>query len=544
MRLKPPHTFFNVIAVRRDSAGPGKWTGEFVCCLALIAGCLVLGLPRYRLGIDFGDEGFLAYGAVRVMEGQMPNRDFVSLQPPLSFYTAAAAFKILGTSLATLRRFGLCLYTLIPLLVYAISRQRAGRLTSLIAAAPLLILGMPFFNFVPFAVWQGVTASLIAVLFILRAAITGRRAWALAAGAATALTILSRHDQGFYLALAVLTFGLILKYPGRQGADEHPLEMLAFWAAGTAVPLLLLAVPWLVAGSIPDMFKQLVLFPLTTYARTSSLPLPVVDLSAGGQWAMLASMFYLVPTFYVLAALRLLWTALARRCFDTDLRIQTFLLVFSILFYCQALTRSDFYHLLITLSPFFIVLAWTAEDVSRSIGGAVNARVRAWPLSWVTPTAILGTFGAIGAWLLLQVSPATLASTKRPMRALDLERGGVEMDSSPAESLEGIVSLIQKYASPDRSILSLPYNPMLYFLAERRNPTRWNYLWPGDQTADDHRAMLEQARNDPPAVIVISGEKEMQRDAPTIMDYVHSRFQFKEQLGRWSIYLPAETESR
>ena len=527
-----------MIAVRRDSAGPAKWTGDCVCCLAIVAVCLVLGLPRYRLGIDFGDEGFLAYGAVRVMEGQMPNRDFVSLQPPLSFYTVAAAFTIFDTSLATLRTFGLCLYTLIPLLIYAITRQRAGRLTSLVAAAPPLILGMPFFNFVPFAVWQGVTASLISVLFIIRAAITGQRAWALAAGVATAVTILSRHDQGFYVIVAVLIFGLILKYSSKQSADEHPLEMLALWALATAIPLLLLAVPWLVAGAIRDMFQQLVLFPLTTYARTSSLPVPAIDLSAGGQWAMLASLFYLVPTFYVLAALNLLRTALARRRFDADLGVQAFVLVFSILFYLQALTRSDIYHLLITLSPFFIVLAWTAADVSMSIGEAVNRRARKWPLSWVTPPVVLGTFGAIGAYLLLLVSPAMLTSTKPPIRTLHLERGGVGMDPISAKTLEGIVALIQKHAAPDRSMLSLPYEPMLYFLAERRNPTRWNYLWPGDQTPDDHRALVAQAEKDPPAVIVLTGEKEMQRHAVTIMDYVHSRFQVEEQIGRWKIYVP------
>ena len=37
-------------------------------CLAFLLGlCLVIGLPRYRSGIDMGDEGFLAYGGVRVL---------------------------------------------------------------------------------------------------------------------------------------------------------------------------------------------------------------------------------------------------------------------------------------------------------------------------------------------------------------------------------------------------------------------------------------------------------------------------------------------
>jgi len=62
--------------------------------------------------LDFGPgqilltKGFLAYGGVRAGEGQLPNHDFVSLQPPLSFYLAAATFKLLGTSLASLGFLG------------------------------------------------------------------------------------------------------------------------------------------------------------------------------------------------------------------------------------------------------------------------------------------------------------------------------------------------------------------------------------------------------------------------------------------------------
>jgi hypothetical protein len=44
-----------------------------------------------------GDDVLVSCGAVRVMEGQLPYRDFVTLQPPLCFYSAAAAFKLLGT---------------------------------------------------------------------------------------------------------------------------------------------------------------------------------------------------------------------------------------------------------------------------------------------------------------------------------------------------------------------------------------------------------------------------------------------------------------
>src|ERR1043165_7417377 len=91
---------------------------DFLCAALLVSFALIIAYPRWRAGIDWRDEGLLAFGAVRVMHGDIPHRDFASLQPPLSFYTTAAAFKIGGTSLATLREFGLTIFLLLPLLLY------------------------------------------------------------------------------------------------------------------------------------------------------------------------------------------------------------------------------------------------------------------------------------------------------------------------------------------------------------------------------------------------------------------------------------------
>src|SRR5207253_1157719 len=76
---------------------PMRWVGDSICIAVLIGLCFFFGLPRYKSNLDLSDEGLLAYGAVRVTQGQVPNRDFVSLHGPLSFYTASAVFKIFGT---------------------------------------------------------------------------------------------------------------------------------------------------------------------------------------------------------------------------------------------------------------------------------------------------------------------------------------------------------------------------------------------------------------------------------------------------------------
>jgi hypothetical protein len=184
---------------------------DLIAVAILIALGLALALPRFRSGLDLRDEGFLAYGAVRVMEGQIPNRDFVSLQPPSSFYTAAAAFKLLGTSLASLRILGLVIYLTIPILIYAILRRMTSPPIAFAGAIPALILGIPYFNFVPFAVWQGIGTSTAAALFYLWAIDFRRGALALASGILTGASLLLRQDQAFYVALSVIAYTALLR---------------------------------------------------------------------------------------------------------------------------------------------------------------------------------------------------------------------------------------------------------------------------------------------------------------------------------------------
>lgn len=518
-----------------------RFAGDAACCLAIVAISLVLGLSRYRDGIDLGDEGFLAYGAVRVLEGQMPNRDFVSLQPPLSFYTVATVFKLFGISLISLRTLGLCIYVLIPVLVYALSRHLTGRGMALAAAVPATVLGMPFFSFVPFAVWHGVIATLTVAVLFMRATATSQRWWALLAGLTTALVILSRHDQGFYVSVAVLAYALALKFAKWDTIDRpHIGQMLGFWAAGVAALMLPLGVYWLLSGAVPYMFKQIILFPLTTYAKTSSLPMPVFRLGQPLQQNVLVALFYLPPVVEGLATVWLL-VRLLRRRFYVEHASVAFILVLSTLFYCQVLTRSDLHHPLITLAPFFVLCVVVIGAASNAVGSVIG-RMYGRQVSFFGAAAVLFVAGAIGMWFLLYTKPVFIRSLKQPSRTLLLDRGGVRLGARHAYLLEDVIKMIQEYTDPDRSILCLPYHPMFYFLSARRNPTRWNYLWPGDQAPDDHQALIKQAQNDPPAVVMIIRRSEVQRFAPAIIDYVHSEYRVARNLGGLTLYLPVDQE--
>lgn len=499
---------------------------DLVCVTLLLGFCLTIAWPRWRAGIDFGDEGFLAYGAVRVLGGELPHRDFVSLQPPLSFYTVALAFKLFGTSLVTLRAMGLSIFLLIALVLYAIARGLTTSLLALAAGAAASVLGLPLFNFVPFAVWQGIAATLLAALLYLRALTKNNAPLAFLAGTATAVSLLLRHDQAVYFSMSI--FALSILYPrATDGLSRAKVARLFFlWLGGFIFALLPLAWWWWGAGALPEMWRQLVQFPILVYGKTSGLPLPSIARQPTGKDTAAALLFYFPPLVVSVAAICFLHRVGRGRLARNEAMLG-FLLVWSALFYLQALTRSDLNHLLITLPPVFLLSAFCGQIFLDVLGQRAALR------SIAAVAAAAGVAGFL--WL---VRPAILPGPARSTQLLGLRSGGVYLENG--QWLTDFVTGVQNHVPPDRSVLVLPYQPMLYFLCERRNPTRWNYIWPGDQTTNEHVDLVEQARRDPPAAVFITDEDEMAQYAPAILDYIHGEYRSAGNFGRLTVYFPNE----
>jgi hypothetical protein len=252
---------------------------------------------------------------------------------------------------------------------------------------------------------------------------------------------------------------------------------------------------------------------------------------------LLVGAYYVAPVVAV-AGFGTLVARLARRHFGLREAQMAFLLALAGLFYLQVVTRSDIHHLVITLDPLFVLGGVGVSAAAQALRPPLRRRSSRWWAVGVAPAA-LGLALAVGSgWLWRQVGPAFLPRRPVPSRAIALSRAGVYTSPARAGAVELLVGLIDRHAPPDRAILALPYQPMLYFLAKRRNPTRWNYLWPGDQTADDHRALIDQARQDPPAVVVVFAPDELAGHAPVLAEYVGAHYRPALVTGTWTLYLP------
>jgi hypothetical protein len=285
---------------------------------------------------------------------------------------------------------------------------------------------------------------------------------------------------------------------------------------------------WWKIGALSEMFRQLILFPLTTYRKTSLLPFPKLIARRSVSETAVVLLFY-IPLFVQAIAGLYLVQRLVRCRLGLREAALAFLVVWSALFYLQVVTRSDQTHLLMTLPPFFLLSAFGWSIVRET---TANYRKIDIILSSVLAIVVVSFL-----WIVRSVA---LPDVTRANELLTLERGGVRIEQ--ARMVVDFVQRLEAYVPPTRSILALPYQPMFYFLCERRNPTRWNYLWPGDQTARDYERLIDEAEHDPPAVVLLFEQRQLAAFAPAIVEYVQAHYIRADDGGELAIYARRETD--
>ncbi|MDH7569343.1 MAG: hypothetical protein QHJ73_07130, partial [Armatimonadota bacterium] len=204
-----------------ETAAPRPIARGCWCAGALIALAAALAyLTPFRLIVTwFGDEGHVAVGAERILAGEVPYRDFFELITPGSLYLYAATFRVFGTSVETLRFFTAVVGAAAASLLYGLGASQGLRWRA----------WLPVFLFVAaFPAWfvashHWVSTLLVAgALALLLPARAGRALppwrWA-AAGAMSALTLLTLQDKGIYLAVLL---GATAAWEGKRSAQEDP----------------------------------------------------------------------------------------------------------------------------------------------------------------------------------------------------------------------------------------------------------------------------------------------------------------------------------
>ena len=436
----------------------GAYRRETLTVAALLLLSVLYFLPFIRVLHRVGDEGTIAYGAQRVLEGAVPYRDFLEIMGPGSFYWLAFFFKIFGDTWQVSRLCLLVTGVASTLLVYWIARQFLSARLALLPWFFCVALSIPLWP-APNHHWDSNLFALCAVACFLQYERRQRDVFLFAGGILAGATSCFLQQKGAYLLLAFAVILLI----GRVRILRSISVLLAGYLSAGAVVMFL----FYRAGAFAQLIRCTLLWPLFGYKA----------LNAGIYFKSLAVAVDSGSLFF--------------RAFPFDLAIL-----------CQALCFLPFL-LLIALplvpagsgiiaacKPGYRAALWSAGSLTLTLSGlgiwlSEMHRKDVYHLAFGAPLLAIGfvqlvqavcakrtrraILAAMTAALLL-VAIGNLWNTRKAYR-IETRRGPV-MDAVQDDALSFLSTEI-----PKRDwVFVYPYYPMYYYLADLRNPTRFSIL--------------------------------------------------------------------
>jgi hypothetical protein len=461
---------------------------ERILLAVLFGGAAVISGITLLDAIQLNDEGLMLQAAARIANGQVPYDDFWWFYPPGQPYLLGGLWELFGPSLLTWRLLRVLCDAGVAVLVWMLARQGGASDKLAIAAWLMAALAMAYPSGPhPFPL------TLVLCLGVLRL-MEDRPALA---GVLAGLAAFWRIEFAAYLGL-----GVLLAYALRPGSREDRIRPSLRFAGSALAVAAVLYIPVVAAAGLGDSFVLLIRYPLEDFSDYQSLPFPLDydgplnTSSIDGFFSDSAEnllVFYL-PLALVAGLVGSL-VALALR-FERARWWQLAAAVFAVGMAHYLITRPDVFH----TAPFAVMVAVLAswafaqhgeETVYAHGGSRAAARVfRAAP-----PVALAGTVLAAVA-----VAYATVEGLDRRWLEVRAERvaldlpvaDGVRVRKDAARQLERVVRYVQRhtrsgepiYVATRRADLVTAGAPLLYVLADRPNPTRYDIAAPGVVTTE------------------------------------------------------------
>jgi hypothetical protein len=484
---------------------------------------LTLCMVRY---VNAYDEGIILFGANRVMDGDIPHRDFYANYGPAQFYIIAGLFKLFGPSILIERVWDTLVRSLLAVLVFAVADRFTRRGIALLAtAASVTWLG--FLGFYSYTVFPALAASLASVLFLIRPARSPRpRLGPLWAGLCMGLAALFRYDigvAGFACGFCILILQRFVSHADNAGASPLLRAGLAF-GAGFGIVTVPVAIAFGICGAMPDLIFDAFAFPAQFYAKTRSLPFPT--LAALRAWPTDFSVY--IPLFIIISGtatildiVRAQRDGLRRRPLHMDGRLLVplvALLLLTIVYFAKGSVRVSPVHMAMALIVSLTLLAVLAQPIPAR-GWFSRALLAACVLLAATYTYFCAVDGYHRA--VENIAWATTASTWQlpatwrppPEGTCRMPAGLERLACFPVSpDMAETIRYVQQNTSPNAPIFVglarhdkiFANDVLLYFAVNRKSATKWHHFDPGLQTSYSiQQEMVAELRRAKPKLIVL-----------------------------------------
>jgi hypothetical protein len=485
------------------------WTWLLLALLFLVLQVLLMDLT-----VGLYDEGLSLYGAVRVLHGDLPYRDFWTMYGPGQFYVLAASFRLFGVYGLCGRVLFLLTNTVSLVAILRILDELTGRLRLSLLTTLIVLLWISTIGSYTFPVYPALTLILIATLLMLRRWREDAPRFALYAGVALGFTALFRHDLALYalvaLSLTAAAYAWTETQPCRDprwlraSSDFFRLSLVSFAVVLPVAILLLLFVP------THDLFYSLFYVPGHIYPEVRALPFPhlrqvvhgFVHLRHVNTYVQPGDAEYNIVWFPLLTGLAaVLWLFSSRRQPALPRWQRTghlALLLLTAFLFLKGIVRVAPLHMLQAVVPALMLLGCLVAQL-RSMRSAVRA-VTVFTVAWLALCFVgvlhrdFHTFRVNLARLRPSDGAESLASLCHPPPGLGRARC---LSLTPSETQA--ILYVQAHTRPTDKIFvgAGQYDRLFandisfYFFSARGSATKWHDLHPGvETTAPIQRQMI------------------------------------------------------
>lgn len=442
----------------------------------LVATVTAIGISTFwfwltwRYDFDLADEGYYWYGAQRVLQGEVPLRDFMSYDIG-RYYWTAAFMRLMGDDGLFAARLSAVAYqtvgTLLGVFTCLLALQREGAvrwLFALLSAFILTIWAIPYYK-----VYDHATSIIIVAMLVLMLKTAKPATW-LFAGICLGIAAVMGRNHGVYGAVAfiLVVSVLLVQMPSRRAlAGLCGYFVLGVLIGFSPTLIMMLATDGFTAAfmdSIARMFKH----------GATNIPLPVpwpwsVQPERLGVFWTSVTILTGIGFVFLLAFPLIGILALAFRRFDmsSDGRKILFATVAATIPYAHyAFSRPDLTHLSLGIFPALIGL--------MAAGGLMRGS---------RPLALVVSLLAVSL-LALSGSNAYLAHNLIKIDHVKTDVAGEQLWVSRglSERLQLITRELQELTGPSGKFLALPNMPSIHAIFRVKMPIWETYsLFPRDR---------------------------------------------------------------
>lgn len=451
-------------AGRREpaSAAPIPSPPRRVGALELVVVALALAAPFARPWtaraawispwVVLSEEGQVLAWVDTVLRGGALSRDVFCTYAPLSLWPVALLFAAFDPSLGLWRSWVFALNAPALLATYLLLRGILSSRT--IAMGGTLVVALLCAPAVPALSWSlsRVGLGLAALACLSRGLAHGAPRWFVAMGSLLGAALLYSQEVG--VACCAAAGAVLLLRTDRVRA--------ILWTSLGGTIVLAPALAYIaVQGALGATFDNLFLFPRTRLLGFAALPFPALAPTAESLRAYFSPVVLAVSGF--VTATKLLG---GER--DARTLTESALVIFGALLFSTALSRPDETHLAFALPPALVLLTGLVERACSALLSPAR-RVAA-------AAGLVLALGVLAPWASSARLNLDMLFTSAPgqHRALALPRGGgALLPERLARDLEDITRALQARTAPDEPFWVYPNEALLYFLADRPQPTRF-----------------------------------------------------------------------